>query len=311
MVEQKISIIIPVYNAAPFIRQCLESVLSQTYQNIEAILVDDGSVDGSGQICDQFQERDERIRVVHQSNQGVTAARNAALRLATGDWIGFVDADDWIEPAMYQTMLNTAEKCGADVVCCKIFDAQAASGACNCYGQDAALQLLLRGDLLNSLWNKLYRADLIRDIRIPPDIRYAEDLLINYFVFRNVQNIAALDAKFYHYVKHDGACTKVAVQERHFDSLKVSQVLLKENQDKCLLPYIIGRNMRANFAALTRIICGNAFWERYDPIRKDILMHKWDILLGRLQLPARYKAQLLLLWLFPAAYQYLLKRAKA
>ena len=112
-----ISIIIPVYKVEPYLRKCLDSVVQQTYRNLEIILVDDGSPDSCGAICDEYATKDERITVIHQENKGLSAARNAGLDIATGDYIQFVDSDDWIEPDALATVLSIAEDHHVDIVC--------------------------------------------------------------------------------------------------------------------------------------------------------------------------------------------------
>lgn len=116
----KISVIVPVYNTKDYIHQCIDSILNQTYQNIEIILVNDGSPDNSGQICDEYLLIDERIVVIHQMNKGLSGARNSGLEVATGDFISFVDSDDWIEIEMYKTMIDLAITHELDIVECSI-----------------------------------------------------------------------------------------------------------------------------------------------------------------------------------------------
>ena len=113
-----ISIIIPVYNVAPFLSQCIQSVLDQTYTHLEVIIVDDGSTDESPAICDKFAKLDTRIKVIHKKNGGLSDARNAGLDIASGDFIGFVDSDDWIENDMYETLYNLLNKYQADISAC-------------------------------------------------------------------------------------------------------------------------------------------------------------------------------------------------
>lgn len=113
---QKISIIIPVYNVESYLRECLDSVINQTYNNLEIILIDDGSPDNCGFICDEYAEKDSRIMVIHKANAGVGAARNDGLDMVTGDWITFVDSDDWIEPAYCESFIQFAAKHQADMV---------------------------------------------------------------------------------------------------------------------------------------------------------------------------------------------------
>ena len=113
-----ISVIVPVYNAAEYLPRCIESILCQTHRNLDILLIDDGSTDGCGEVCDSYAREDSRIRVIHQQNSGVSTARNAGLDAARGDWIGFVDADDWIEPEMYETLLRTAQTNGKLISVC-------------------------------------------------------------------------------------------------------------------------------------------------------------------------------------------------
>lgn len=115
---RKISIIVPVYQAEKYISKCIESIVNQAYKNLEIILIDDGSTDSSGEICDRYGERDKRIVVVHTPNKGVSAARNCGLDIATGDYITFVDSDDFLDLQMYSEMIQVAEKYSCDVVMC-------------------------------------------------------------------------------------------------------------------------------------------------------------------------------------------------
>ena len=117
--NHKISVIIPVYNVEDYLSKCLQSVINQTYTNLEIILVDDGSTDNSGEICDEFSENDNRIKVIHQKNTGVSQARKIGIDVADGKYIGFVDADDWIEPDMYETLINKMKN--SDIIMSGLF----------------------------------------------------------------------------------------------------------------------------------------------------------------------------------------------
>lgn len=109
MIAETISVIVPVYNAEKYLDRCVESIVAQTYKNLEIILVDDGSTDNSPAICDAWAKKDSRIRVIHKKNGGVSSARNAGLDACTGDYIGFADADDWMEPDMYEVLIGNAK----------------------------------------------------------------------------------------------------------------------------------------------------------------------------------------------------------
>lgn len=119
--DEKISIIVPVYNTDHYLEKCIQSILDQTYKNLEIICIDDGSTDNSGYILDEFANKDQRIRVVHKQNEGVSIARNVGLKMVTGQWIGFVDSDDYISESMYETMLKANKGQGADIISCGYF----------------------------------------------------------------------------------------------------------------------------------------------------------------------------------------------
>ncbi len=115
MEDKLISIIIPVYNVERYLRECIDSIIAQTYKNLEIILVDDGSSDKSGEICDEYSKKDSRIKVIHKKNGGLSDARNVALDITKGDYIGFIDSDDYIEKDMFQILYNLAEEYNAEI----------------------------------------------------------------------------------------------------------------------------------------------------------------------------------------------------
>ena len=119
MKRKLISIIIPVYKTEQYLKRCVDSVLNQTYQELECILVDDGSPDEAGKICDEYKKKDARIKVIHKENGGLSSARNAGLDIAKGDYIGFVDSDDFIHPQMYEMLVDVLEKTESGMSCCE------------------------------------------------------------------------------------------------------------------------------------------------------------------------------------------------
>ena len=123
MENYKISVIVPVYKVESYLEQCISSIIKQTYKNLEIILVNDGSPDNCGKLCDIYAKKDSRIKVIHKKNGGLSDARNVALDIATGDYIGFVDSDDWININMYEVLINEAKNEDADIVECKFYSA--------------------------------------------------------------------------------------------------------------------------------------------------------------------------------------------
>ena len=166
-----ISVIVPVYNVEKYLDRCMKSILQQTYHRLEIILVDDGSTDASAAMCDAYARRDSRIRVVHKQNGGLSDARNAGLELAAGDYIGYVDSDDWIEPDMYEYLLENALKYQADIAVCgrveRYVDKEVVRGfsEIEVLAREPALKYLLQNDLLqNYAWDKLYKQELFQDL---------------------------------------------------------------------------------------------------------------------------------------------------
>ena len=203
--EQKISVIVPVYNVEPYLRKCLDSIINQTYRNLQIILVDDGSPDNCGAICDEYAAKDSRIEVIHQGNGGVSAARNAGLRLAVGDYIGWVDSDDWIEPDMYEYLLENALKYGADIAVCSRLECFKERKRFKGWHQivlldmEQALERLLQSDEMNNLlWDKLWRKDLFSGV-VFPEGRTFEDIAVMHILFAKAQKVVCLPEAKYNY----------------------------------------------------------------------------------------------------------------
>lgn len=209
MPDAKISIIVPVYKVEPYLRKCLDSIVGQTYQNLEIILVDDGSPDNCGAICDAYAARDERIRVIHKANGGVASARNAGLDAATGDYIGWVDSDDWIERDMFECLLKGAEAYGADIVVCGREDSYPDHSLSIAWEQvklldkEQSIALLVEDDLVRSyLWDKLWRRKFFQNIRFP-ELKAFEDMAMMYQLFMRAERVACLPDILYHYEHRD------------------------------------------------------------------------------------------------------------
>ena len=172
MKNKTISVIIPVYKVEEYLPKCLDSVINQTYKNIEIILVNDGSPDKSGVICDMYAGMDNRITVIHKQNEGVAKARNDALDIAKGDYIGFVDSDDWIEPDMFEFLMNNLIKYDADISMCgetvyengKIISSKS-NGSVSILDQDGAKKLTVKGGSMGLIWNKIYKKSILENVR--------------------------------------------------------------------------------------------------------------------------------------------------
>ena len=205
-----ISIIIPVYQVEKYLDKCIASVVNQTYSNLEIILVDDGSPDNCPAICDAWKERDPRINVIHQENGGLSHARNEGLKLAVGEFIGFVDSDDWIEPNMYETLLSIMMDAGIDIAVCNyqnesedlmIINKKITLPITKIYSVEEALKLLLSGKsfIRSYVWNKLFKKRILKNLLFTEDKLY-EDVVWTPQVIGLTNSIIIIDLPLYHYL---------------------------------------------------------------------------------------------------------------
>ena len=202
-----ISVIIPVYNTAEQLPRCVNSVCNQTYQELEIIIIDDGSTDGSGELCDTLARHDSRIRIIHRDNQGLSAARNTGMRSAKGEYIAFVDSDDWISPVMLETLYSTLIRNNADIAECG-FSAMFSNHTQHFTGfsgktivadrYEAIIGLTLWDSFYSVVWNKLYKKECTRNVSFPVG-RVHEDEFTTWKFIRNAERIVSVDASFYYY----------------------------------------------------------------------------------------------------------------
>ena len=205
----KISVVIPVYNVATYLEKCVKSVIDQSYSDLEIILVDDGSNDGSGNICDEFKEIDSRVIVIHQENQGLSVARNSGLDRATGEWIAFLDSDDWIEREAYEVLLSLAKEYEADIVSCLsrvVYSGESEketndSGDVFEYNNITSIvsELRKKERLRVEVWNKIWKRQLIDDIRFVPG-QVSEDVHFDRLAFQKAGRIVHVDKTLHNYL---------------------------------------------------------------------------------------------------------------
>ena len=220
--KPKISIIVPIFSAEKYLANCIESLINQTHSNIEIILVNDGSTDKSGELCEKYASIDERITVIHKENGGVSSARNAGLDIATGEWIGFVDADDIAEPDMYEYLLNAAIENGADIVQCAIFfdnqnrtDIICSPSTDIIVRSEENMDSFFFSHLSGGTSCKLYERDLIRSIRYNESFPIGEDMRFNLDALMRSKCTVLCAQPKYHYVQHpESACNSAPTREK-------------------------------------------------------------------------------------------------
>lgn len=227
--EALISIIVPVYKVEKYLNKCIQSIVDQTYQNIEIILVDDGSPDACPQICDEWSKRDSRIHVIHKENGGLSSARNAGMSVASGDYIGFIDSDDYIDKEMYSRLYNVIQGEMAELAIC----------SCELISEDGeilnnkpviknevfsgkqALEKIVQenGWYYVTVWNKLYSRKILEGLQFPIG-KIHEDEFIVHHIFGRCTKIVSIEEKFYKYVQRSGSIMKTPNLLKRLDAIE-------------------------------------------------------------------------------------------
>jgi len=297
---RRISVIVPAYNIAPYLGRCLDSLLAQTHVDLEIIVVDDGSKDGTGAILEAYAEREGRIIPVHQKNGGVTSARFAGLKLATGEYIGFADGDDYVEPDMFELLFRQAETHRADISHCG-YQMVFPNGRVDWYyntgrtveqDRETGLYDLICGRFVEpGLWNKLYRAELLQSLLTRPaldrDIRINEDLLMNFILFSDADRSIYTDQCKYHYMIRRGSAATSRPQGYKFsDPQRVMERLYQDTMG----------NDRLHGAALeryVRVLTGNCTQDQFPEIASSARKKLYAVRRELDKLPAKLRCMAL------------------
>ena len=266
---KKISVIVPIYNSEKYLHRCINSIISQTYKNLEIILVDDGSTDNSGMICDQLATQDERIRVFHKKNGGLSSARNLGIEVASGDYIAFVDSDDWLADDIYEYCIDLAEKNNCDVIDYNV-EFTNGNGTKKAFGTEIKYDIeiiegkeILRDYLMKgqtekapfTVWRKLYKRHLFETIRFPEG-KINEDIVLNYKILKRCNKIACTNKVGYYYFQSEESITRNCLKKRDFDLLDACEELiaLTEEEDYTGIKYLAKvKNARSYFSLLAKI----------------------------------------------------------
>ena len=252
-----ISIIIPVYNVVSYLREALDSAIHQTYENLEIIIIDDGSTDGSGEICDEYSD-DCRVIIIHQMHQGVSAARNTGLDLARGEYIAFLDPDDAYHLSFIRSMLEVAFRENVGIVICKYYQLQTIkqmdvsekriilpSAKPGAYSRKDAIISLFYGQLHIKIWSMLYKRELWEKQRFPTEYDVAEDVITLYSIFDLCNLVYVMDQPLYFYRKRSGSLsaiyTEKVIQDRvrgchyieHFVESHIPEIFSNEHLKEC------------------------------------------------------------------------------
>lgn len=233
--KEKISVIIPIYNVEDYLEQCVESILNQTYTNLEIILVNDGSTDSSGEICDRYKNIDKRIKVIHKVNGGLSDARNCGLENSTGEYIAFFDSDDWADKKFYDTLYTNIKKYNGDIAVCnykKYYSKKDIelhnSNEVICYSNIEALNQLYDKYSVQMIiaCNKLYKREVIGEIRFPVGKIHEDEYLIPMIIY-NAYKIIYINNELFYYRQRDNSIMNKKFNIKRLDYLYVLESRMK------------------------------------------------------------------------------------
>lgn len=223
-----ISVIVPIYNVEKYLARCVDSIVNQTYKNLEIILVDDGSPDRCPQMCDDYAKKDSRIKVVHKNNGGLSDARNAGMVVATGEYISFIDSDDYVSDDFFECLLDVMNKENSDIAECSVvkfyednrFDEFSDDLSVKTYDtQDAMSALIAENPFHQHVWNKLYKTELVKDIPYAVG-KLNEDEFWTYRVFGRANKVARINKTMYYYFQRSSSIMGVGYNIRRLDALE-------------------------------------------------------------------------------------------
>lgn len=281
----KISVIVPVYKVEAYIHRCIDSIINQTYRDLEIILVDDGSPDNCGKICDEYAVTDKRVRVIHKKNGGVSSARNTGIDIATGEYLSFVDSDDFVDTHLYERLLLTAEQEHADLVECghqwgKYPNDD--SGKVFSYNNIAAIEKAFRdtrfgSGLSISACAKLFKRSIFEHIRFLENSSYGEDMEATVRAFYHSSKVVKLDVTMYTYMQNDGSCmNSIYTPQKAIGEVLANKSLIhffEEKKEEQLRHYFVSRTLNIMFSHLYKCYENKSSLEFRDAInfiRKEL-----------------------------------------
>lgn len=306
-----LSIIVPVYDVENYLQKCIDSILAQTFTDFELILVEDGSPDGCPALCDAAAAKDARVRVIHQKNGGLSAARNAGLDAARGAWISFVDSDDYIAPEMYETLYQAVQSTGADLALCDYAEVDETGRLCpqmhvSLSGTELTGRELLQKAsalMVQLAWNKLYRRAIFAQLRYPEG-KLNEDLFLIPEVCLQIQKAVVVPKTLYYYVQRGNSIMGKNKTLRHYDGTQAAYQYWN-----CLAENKVYEAL-ANAAQYVMGSVSRVYWQlppalRKAPYSKEMLRMQFDVVRDTRKycaVPLKLRWQSWLLWRCPQIY---------
>lgn len=291
--EPLISIIVPVYNAENFLIKCLDSLANQSYQNLEVIMINDGSTDNSGSICEEYCKKDNRFRVFHKENGGVSSARNRGLKEVSGEYVGFVDPDDWIEPNMFELLQKLAVENNSDISACGYFRETSDGVLKNklsehkttVYTQTEALNAILDESAFKGFTcNKLFSTKTLKNVKFDEEVHFCEDLLFCCEAILNATNFVYDTTPCYHYIMHNTNASQSQFSTKKLTSVQALEkiVSLLKNKKGVKLNKFKNYFMHMNISLLMNGIQENKCTkENRKVLKRNLFKYKMSELTGK------------------------------
>ena len=286
--EDMVSVVVPVYNVGKYISRCIESLLTQTYENLEIILVDDGSSDESGSICDRYREQDQRIAVIHKENGGLSDARNVGIRYAKGRWITFIDSDDFVHPDYVRVLYQNIRENDADISICRHVSTQAdvakahMSRVTEVYSRNEGIEKLLYQYISTSAWAKMYKTELFQDTIFPYGKLY-EDVVTVFEVFSKANRIVLTNSSLYYYYVRENGIIRTSFTERKLDYIKNTNYILEtvRKEFPTLERAAISRVLWADMHIVVQIGSDKRYLQIQSELWQEIRKNRIKVLLDR------------------------------
>ncbi|SDN22516.1 glycosyltransferase family 2 protein [Alkalicoccus daliensis] len=320
-----ISVIIPVYNGAEYIETCFQSIISQSYQNLEIIIINDGSEDNSSEICDYYASKDQRIKVIHQENKGLSAVRNRGVRESKGDYIGFVDSDDYIHSDMYKILLNNLLLTNAGVSMCnfkKVYQRNFTNNKNNELPDSEKLNVISKQEAFEHLfadtnvnlvvpWNKLYKKEIIRKVQYPEGKVHDDEFTVHHII-QATNKIVITEQNLYYYYHHPSSFMNESYNLKRLDAVTA----LRERFEFFMNNKYIQFQSRALNMYMHHLIIHYNLLEKNLPeetlkLKELIDMYRSDFNKYQNLLPARRKIELHMFFIHPQIFKlYIFNRKK-
>lgn len=314
--EPLISVIVPVYNVEEYLNKCVESIVNQTYKNLEILLIDDGSPDSCPEMCDDWAEKDSRIRVIHKENGGLSSARNMGLDNCSGDYVGFIDSDDWIDLNFFETLYNNLKKDGADISVVgvwKVYEngmkSQTEKFTKRTFSREETLHnfLYFKNNLAGGVTDKIFKIELFDDVRFPLGL-IAEDRYVHAVIYSKINKLVFDPVPMYYYLTRENSICTSGLNSHTFDRIEITKMICKYLEsinytDKKAVEYF---KMKGYHDVLYKLLTINAPKKYIKEYMRKTRKYFWKTI-GNREIPIGFKMKYSCFCFMPIMYERLKK----